>query len=176
VCEESDPTFGVLYAMSILADALIVQGRLREAAELGHEMIARAGERPIWRRGKAHGRLLGTVYCAWNDLEAAAAHLHQAIGLGEATGQLIFMAPDYLALARLHRARGEIEGALAALDRAEETARRLGAGSARIEAQARRARLWLDQGRRGCSCSRPASSTRRSPAASTSRPERPRCT
>jgi LuxR family maltose regulon positive regulatory protein len=59
---------------------------------------------------------LGNLAYEWNDLMAAGDHLNAGLELGRLWNSWECLLPGYVGLARLHHARGEWEGACAALD------------------------------------------------------------
>ena len=139
------PLYGTLYAMNFVAELQIVQGQLHQAAATSQEVISKFSGRPSIHSSRAFSRL-GHLSREWNELDQAAWYMQQAIALGEQAGQDIYMSPIYLANAQVHWTRGEAREALAALDKAEETAQRLGHRRATWQARAFRAQWELAQG------------------------------
>jgi LuxR family maltose regulon positive regulatory protein len=75
-----------------------------------------AGHSPV--AAQAHSGM-GRVLYEWNDLEAAAHHLARSIELGQLWGNVDALSGDYIALAWLRRAQGDLPGASDALQEAE---------------------------------------------------------
>ena len=63
---------------------------------------------------------LGSLHCAWNEIELAEQCVWQGIALGEQAGQGIYMASIYLLAAQVLWVRGKMEDALEILARAEQ--------------------------------------------------------
>jgi LuxR family maltose regulon positive regulatory protein len=141
----SDSFMAAWYAQNLLADADVLQGRLRHAAQVSREVLESIGDRPVWHAGLAHARL-GMLYREWNEVDTALKHLRLAVSLGERIGQQPYMAPVYINLARALHAAGEAGTALEALDQAERSAGRMGNSINARRARAFQARLWLAQG------------------------------
>lgn len=103
---------GTLGAVINLARLHELQGRLRLAAATYLELVQIASG-PEELRG-LHGGLpyyvgMGNLYREWNDLDTARQYLTQAMELqpGAGTADAEYVTLGYLALARLHQARGE---------------------------------------------------------------------
>lgn len=131
-----------------LADLRIAQGRLPEAQRLYEEALRLAASQdPPVLRGTAdmHVGLSALAY-EGNDLDAAARHLEISHELGEHAG---FAQHPYrwrVGMARIHAARGDVDGALAHLQEAER--RYAGDFSPNVRpVPALIARVWLAQGR-----------------------------
>lgn len=145
LCREAGNTFGMLWAMNLLADAHVAEGKLHRAADASRDVISLVGDRPILHAGLAHARL-GALYQEWNDLEAGMEHARTAVTLASRTEQDIYESPIYLALAQLYRSEGNPEEALRSLDRAESAARLRGYRYMVTAARALRVRVWLAHG------------------------------
>ena len=83
----------------------------------------------------------------WNQLDAAQDIALRAIRIGEETGTTVFSARAYMALMRIHLARGELDAARSLLQRAEQTLAKvpypyLSAFFITVD----RVRLWLARG------------------------------
>jgi len=109
-----------------LAGLRLEQGRLREAAALfrGVALPAeeRAGRSACTRpptAGLAHGRL-ATVLCEWNELEAALRHARQGLEISKCWGQAEFVVTNYIDVAEVLAALGDLEGTMEALHLARE--------------------------------------------------------
>jgi LuxR family maltose regulon positive regulatory protein len=122
-----------------------LRGRLRRAVARHQDALTQVGDRPTFPRVGALG-LLGAVYREWNQLDAAAGYLREAIELSEQVGLGVYLGSFLVERARLHQARGEHQQALAAIDAAEQAAHQLGSTALVGYVRAHRARLRLSQG------------------------------
>lgn len=97
-----------------------MQGRLQQAAATYRNALQVAAEQDAARIPitSALQRGLAELHHEWNELETAAAHLHEALERGERGGLPRVMVLNDLALARLHFARGDVASALSVIDRA----------------------------------------------------------
>ncbi|MBS1911193.1 MAG: hypothetical protein JST22_04345 [Bacteroidetes bacterium] len=90
---------------------------------------------------------LATIAYERNRLDGAMSHLSEAITLGRALGNPEILRDGYALLARVHQARGDVDGAL---DAVAEADRHLDDGMADLQArstiEALRAGLWLHTG------------------------------
>jgi LuxR family maltose regulon positive regulatory protein len=126
-----------------------VQGQLHLAASTYRQALDLAAERgaeqlPI--AGLAHAYLAEVLY-EWNDLEAAAQHVRQAIELGERGQAPRFLMLSHLTLALLSQAHGDQAAALNTIAKAAQLVQAYSLPLAYlgrlVEVQAR---LWLMQG------------------------------
>src|SRR5205807_711080 len=108
-----------------------LQGRLRAAAATYGELVAGTGGRDALRG--LHGGLayfvgLGELHREWNELDASAGYLAQAMELlpGTQTVDAEDVALGYLALARLQQARGDYAAARSTLANLADEAHRRG--------------------------------------------------
>ena len=105
------------------AELLMRQGQLHEAAASYRKALALATDARGRRLPIAGQALvgLGELLREWGDLDAAASHLLEGIALTE---QWSDVGPfeAYIALARVRRAQGDVEGAWRALQTAQELA------------------------------------------------------
>jgi LuxR family maltose regulon positive regulatory protein len=131
-----------------LADIRIAQGRLGDAMRVyAHALdLAQAQGEPLIR-GTADLHV-GTseIHCERNELLAAASDLTTSSELAERTGQPYNRQRWCTAMARLQRARGDLDGALRSLDQAERLSTRDFSPDVR-PVGALRARVWLAQGK-----------------------------
>jgi LuxR family maltose regulon positive regulatory protein len=111
---------------------------LREAKDMGTEMSPLAGV--------AHAGL-GNILCEWNDLAEARTYLQAGIDLSERWQNWEGIASGYLGLARIAIVQGDEAGALARIDRIEQTAPAFFRQFAAMLAAAQRARLALHLGK-----------------------------
>lgn len=130
-----------------LADLRIAQGQLRDAMHLYEQSLQLAASQdPPILRGTADMHVgLSGLFREYDDLDASARHLVISTELGEHAG---FPQNPYrwcVAMARLHEARGDLDGALGHLHEAE--LRYAGDFSPNVRPiSAMVARVWLAQG------------------------------
>lgn len=141
-------------ALCALAHLQAVRGQLHQAAGTFGEALQLAGGRragrgqPLPMAAMAFSGLAGLLY-EWNDLEAATRHLTQGLEQGELWGNADTLASGYVGLARARQAQGDLDGALEALQRAEQLLREHAVTpttEARVAASG--PRLWLARGNR----------------------------
>lgn len=138
-----------LIALSLRGEVLQAQGQLRLAAEQYDETLQLA-----WNWGIAHAPLtgyalvgLGRIWCEWNELDVALRHVQKALERGREAGMLDVLLRGYLALDRIREAEGNLEGALVILDDLTPIVSRMGVTGVRDWVDARRAQIWLAQGK-----------------------------
>jgi LuxR family maltose regulon positive regulatory protein len=147
--EAAGNLYSALFAISLQAEVLTLQGQLRGGAKLCQNTIdqylARQGERAIPSLGFAY-ITLGQILYEWNDLQAAAHILGQGIKLGEKVMAVWpVMRDGFTSLAWLKQMQGEPDEAESFLERAMDIAERSPEPFGRIDVAARQARLWLAQ-------------------------------
>ena len=143
---------GSVAAIANVARLQRMQGRLRATEATYREMLDLAAG-PDALRG-LHGSLayyvgMGDLYREWDDLDAAEAHLAEAMALmpGRRTADADDVALGYIAVAGVRQARGDIEGAAATMDRLADEAHQRGfVPHLRRRVAAERARLALSTG------------------------------
>jgi LuxR family maltose regulon positive regulatory protein len=145
---EAGNPFLATAAIELLAGTQIYhEGRLRAAAQ-SLQQVLDLGTTPDGGRlpftGTSHA-LLAEVYMEWNDLEAAAGALAAGIKLLQQGGIGYGLIHTFCAKARLARAHGETEGAVLALQTAEQALARhtLGHMVVHLASCQVRLRLWL---------------------------------
>lgn len=108
-------------AMGLRGLVLVLMGRLHDATETCHRLIAVAEERPEAAAIAASAGYvgLGQLLYEWNDLDAAQAALETGIELAQRSASLYEQAEGLVGLASLWQARGEPETALEMLRRTE---------------------------------------------------------
>jgi len=90
---------------------------------------------------------LASINLEWNELDKAMSHLEDGLTLHETAESLPVVLEGYLCLSRVHRARGDFDGALDALETVERMARKMGrTEEGAIQVAAERAHVWLAQG------------------------------
>jgi LuxR family maltose regulon positive regulatory protein len=133
-----------------LADVLIARGRLNEAMSTyrqGLKLVA--GQAPLVLRGAADMHVgMGELLRERNDFDGARQHLSISTELGEHAGLPQNAYRSRVALARIRQAQGDLDGAEALLDEAEQVYRGDFSPEVRPVA-ALRARVHLAQGRVG---------------------------
>jgi LuxR family maltose regulon positive regulatory protein len=140
--------FGVMLASSALAQLEVAQGHLGRAERIYRDAL-RLVEKPT-RRWRSPG--VGYVYVGlaeilreWNKLEEAARYAEEGVALCKILGQAEILMPSYVALARVQRARGDVNGAIATLQEARQVASEMSTWSVDTVAL-HQARLRLAQG------------------------------
>jgi LuxR family maltose regulon positive regulatory protein len=129
-----------------------IQGQLRRAAEICHQVLqsAAAWVEPEAQRVPALAAAylgLAEVSYARNELKEAERCLQECITLGEPGGYPDFLVTGYAMLARVRQARGDFQAALDALAEAERAVQRTNLPRAILDVLAAyRARTWLVQG------------------------------
>ena len=138
-----------MIANSNLADVLIEQGELHQAARIYSETLQIAtrqdGQKlPLADRIYAG---LSKISYEWNHLEDAAQYVHQCMELCRQWGNFNMLAKGYVILARLERARGNLDKAQEAMRAAEQlvSEQRLSPRQS-IGVRLASARWWIAQG------------------------------
>jgi LuxR family transcriptional regulator, maltose regulon positive regulatory protein len=134
-------------SVHILADIRLAQGRLREAERIYQQTleIATAQGDPAWGTVDVYVGL-SEICCERNDLNAATRYLLKSKDLGDHAGLADTRHRWYVAVAKVREAEDDLDGALAMLDEAERQYVP-GADPDLRPVGARRARLWIKQGR-----------------------------
>ena len=146
--EAAENIYVTLVALRELALVKVAQGRLREAAELYRKALQLGLE-----QGYELLPVMGYVYIGlgdllreWDNLEAALYHLTEGIKLCKQGGLVVPLPDGYISLSRVKQARGDIVGALATVQEAEQLVRRHNITLFIAKLAAHRARLSLAQG------------------------------
>ncbi len=131
----------------ILADILLIQGRLQEAASAYRKALKQAADRGALSFLGASDlyRGLSEVLCEQGDLEGAAQQLQTAHKMGERSALTGWPHRLCVAQARIKEAQGDVAGALELLDEAERKHVRNPMPDRPIAAL--RARTWARHGR-----------------------------
>ena len=97
-----------IMAASSLGQIRIIQGRLREAAQLYRQSLqeSMAATVPVPSVGMIHVGL-GEVLREWNNLDGATRHLTEGIVLGKLFGSADVLVATYTTLARVKQAQGD---------------------------------------------------------------------
>lgn len=131
-----------------LAQLLMAQGRLKEAADVWRDALRRAMDArgqisPF--SGLPHAGL-GNILCEWNQLDEAESQLKQGLELGRPWSNLDTLFLAHAGLARIQESKGDYEAALGSWEELRQAARNLKASWAITRAEAHRACLWARQG------------------------------
>jgi LuxR family maltose regulon positive regulatory protein len=86
---------------------------------------------------------LGRVRCEWNELDAALHDVQTGLERGQLAGNMDVLLRGYHAMARIRRAQGDMDDALAALDDADGVAKKMGLAQVRDWISGQRAQIWL---------------------------------
>ena len=143
--EAADRTYLAVFERSILGEALQMQGRLHEAAEIQREaldLVSRKGSRPAPFAGFAHIGLSRLQY-EWDDLDGAMRHAEKGIELCKLGGLVEGIPVGRFILAEVHLARGEFDQATRMMAEAEQAAQRCKNPYVLSRVAAWRARLWM---------------------------------
>ena len=148
LARQAGNTIGVTTGTFYLARLHHLQGRLGEASETCREAFRYAAERGL--EGAPAFALvhvaLADVLRERHDLAEAERQLELGLDLGRRGGYLDAVKNGGIVLAALRQARGDLPGALAAIEEAALAVRGSGADLANAELGAYRARIWLRQG------------------------------
>ena len=137
-----------LLALGLRGEVLQAQGHLRQAAEQYKQVLQLAEILAIPAAPVTGYALvgLGRGSCEWNDLDTAERYVQEGLEYGRKANVQDLALRGYLALARIRQARGDLDGALGALDRAEPAARQMGMTEIKDWIQALRVEVWLALG------------------------------
>lgn len=133
---------------AMLGQAYELRGHLHRAVAAYREALARARDLGSERApmvSLAHVALAGPL-CEWGQLDEAEQHARRGIELGRAGGSFDALHGGHVTLARIRRARGDLDGAERALDQADSAARERHMPHLVDLTAARRAALALDRG------------------------------
>jgi LuxR family maltose regulon positive regulatory protein len=150
ICQEAGEINILIDALCDLASLQRIQGALHRSAETCREALALAEEAAAASGGRlpAQGQAairLSALLREWNELEEAHRIAREGIALCRQRGQDDELMRATIELARILQARGQREEAYAAIDSAQEIAKRLPAWHA-DHAAAWEARLQLMEG------------------------------
>jgi LuxR family maltose regulon positive regulatory protein len=142
-------TMAAVAAMSSLADILIEQGKLFQAAEIHEEaltLVTRSNGMQLPAAGRVYACLSKVLY-HWNDLEGVTRYAQHAIELCQLGGIAEYLTIGYIMLARSRLAQGDLDGAQEAINEAEHLAQNRNLPSTTTSwLEIFRVRLWLAQG------------------------------
>jgi len=140
-------SFQALTGLAILGRAHEMQGSLHQAMETYRdalELAAEAGPQPVPFACMAYVGMAGPLY-EWNDLEGAARYATEGIRLSELGGFVAYQLFGNAYLAQVREAQGDRDGALNALQRAEQLSQQADYALVAALATELRVRLWLAQ-------------------------------
>ncbi len=145
---EPENWYMVQMTSSRLAQLLMAQGRLKEAAAIWRGALRRASDTrgqisPF--SGLPHAGL-GLILCEWNELDEAESQLRQGLEISRPWLNLDTLYIAHAGLARIQESRGDYEGALGLWEELRQAARNLKAPWAVARAEAHRAFLWARLG------------------------------
>ncbi|NIV36050.1 MAG: tetratricopeptide repeat protein, partial [Anaerolineae bacterium] len=126
--EAAGRTYLAVFARSILGEALQMQGRLREAAEIQRQALqlaSRKGGRPAPFAGFSYIGL-SRLHYEWADLDSAKRNAEKGIEIIKLGGLVEAIPAGRFILAQVHLARQEIEQAIRTMAEAEQAAQRCG--------------------------------------------------
>jgi LuxR family transcriptional regulator, maltose regulon positive regulatory protein len=112
---------GVVGSAINLGDIRVAQGRLREAMRTYQQALQLAMDKggPVLRGASDLHVCMSELYREWNDLDAATQALMTGRDLGEHAGFPQNQSRWRVAMARIHEAEGDLDGALELLHQAE---------------------------------------------------------
>ncbi|HEX5692903.1 MAG TPA: hypothetical protein VFX76_22985, partial [Roseiflexaceae bacterium] len=146
MAQAADGQRTMLFIRAAKGEIQRVRGNLRQAVQLDQELLQQISRIPAdVIKIKVFGRL-SSYYYEWNQFDQAEQSARQALELAGQTQREVFARAAYLTFARIAWTRGEAAEASDALERARETARRMGGEYPMAEVEAYEVRLWLAQG------------------------------
>lgn len=148
ICQDAGNRIGALTALSLRGEVLEAQGQLREAAQQFEQVLqlAQAWDIPYLSANGYALTGLGRIWCEWNDLDAAASYANAGLEQGKRADLVDVMLRGYLALVRISKSRGDLDGALTLLEDIKPVVQRMGVLVVNDWVNAFRARVWLDKG------------------------------
>jgi LuxR family maltose regulon positive regulatory protein len=148
ICQDAGNRIDALTALSLRGEVLEAQGQLREAAQQFEQVLqlAQAWDIPYLSANGYALTGLGRIWCEWNDLDAAASYAHAGLEKGNRADFVDVMLRGYLALVRITKSRGDLDGALSLLEDIKPVVQRIGVLEVNDWVNAFRARVWLDKG------------------------------
>lgn len=142
--EQSGNVNSILGDTMALGDLLVMQGRLREAAETYETVLEAAGKRQSYAVRALIG--LGNIARERSELDAAESHLDQAAALASKIGDQVLLARASLLRARIVQARGDATRTRDAWAQALRAARACSYRGSVEQALAYQVRGWLQSG------------------------------
>jgi LuxR family maltose regulon positive regulatory protein len=147
--QAADNVHLVIIFDSNIADILIEQGQLHQAARIYSESLEKAtrpdGQRSPWTDRVYAG--LSRIFYEWNHLDAVAQHVNQCLELSRQWANFDLLAEGYLMLARLEHSRCNLDKAQEAMRIAEQLVSEHHLSPRRtIWMKSALMRLWIAQG------------------------------
>src|SRR5262249_59734073 len=121
--QASGDIFTTILATIGLGNVQEVDNQLHLAAQTYQRVLQLAGDQPLQIIYEAHLGLARVLY-EWNDLDAAEQHGQQSLHLARQLATVDTPASCELLLARLRLARGDVAGAAALVEEADQFVRR----------------------------------------------------
>ncbi len=122
LCERSEYLVATLPTLNSLADVLVQQGKLRQAAQIYSRVIERSSLL-LTDNYEARTRL-SAIYFEWDDLDTAEVHVRHVLDGEKISEKGQPFAQSYLMLARIKQAHGEVVQAQEMVQRLIEQGRR----------------------------------------------------
>ena len=126
--EAAGRTYLAVFERGMLGEALHMQGRLHEAAEIERQALqlaSRTGGRPAPFAGFAQIGL-SRLHYEWDDLDGASHNAEKGIETVKLGGLVEAIPVGHFILAQVHLARGELDQAIRTMAEAERAAQRCG--------------------------------------------------
>jgi len=138
----------VISSLCSLASVQRLRGRLRDAARIYEQVLGIISEQDVnLSTGASWPYLgLGRLCYEWNDLGAARTYAEKAIELTQDTDMVVLLLGGYALLERVKQAEGDLDGALAINEQAQQLAHLHDNRRELPLLKAYQARLWLMQG------------------------------
>ena len=146
--ESAGDYVNALYALGSRGEVLAAEGKLRHAAQQFEEVLRLARTWGLPNAAVTGYALigLGRARCEWNELDAALDAVQTGLARGQQAEMTHVLLRGYLALERIRKAQGDMDGALAALDQADLVAEKMGLSQVNVWISAERAQIWLARG------------------------------
>ncbi|TAK31117.1 MAG: helix-turn-helix transcriptional regulator [Chloroflexota bacterium] len=135
-------------ALTQLTGLQTVQGRLRQALKTCQRMLSlvvQQGEQAFPVASRPY-MALALLHYEWNDLQTATRYAAQGIERSRQGGMIALLLAGHSITARVKQAQGDIDGALEAMEEAEQLARTNNVTQELAKIDAYRVRLWLKHG------------------------------
>lgn len=132
-----------LSAVNYLGQAMLLQGKLRQAMELFRQASHWMGDRPKSYLLGIELIRIGDVHREWNELDQASQNIQEGLRLAESIGDFVFLREGYIAKSKLEQSLGNLEGAGYYLQKAEQIARNTETMRGITPIKALQVRLWI---------------------------------
>ena len=146
--ESTGDYVNALYALGSRGEVLEAEGKLRQAAQQFEEVLRLARTWGLPNAAVTGYALigLGRARCEWNELDAALHDVQTGLERGQQAEMMHVLLRGYHALARIQKAQGDMEAALATLAEADTVAEKMGLAPVNVWISAQRAEVWLEGG------------------------------